>query len=156
MDLKGKTSLVTGSTSGMGLGMAERLARAGANIVLNGFGEYAPAKAHVGSVGVTVGYHGADISMLTQTEAIMVYAEKEFGAERRDAIIAINLNSAFRTSRLALLGMKKQNGGRNVKVGSTHGLVASAGKSAQFAAKHGVVELTKAIALETASTGSRW
>ena len=85
----------------------------------------------------------------------MVYAEKEFGAERRDAIIAINLNSAFRTSRLALLGMKKQNGGRNVKVGSTHGLVASAGKSAQFAAKHGVVELTKAIALETASTGSR-
>jgi 3-hydroxybutyrate dehydrogenase len=174
MDLKGKTALVTGSTSGIGLGIAECLARAGANIVLNGFGEYAPAKAQVESLGVKVGYHGADMSMPTQIEAMMFYAEKEFGAvdvlvnnagiqhvanvedfpvDRWDAIIAINLSSAFHTTRLALPGMRKRNWGRIINVASAHGLVASAGKSAYVAAKHGVVGLTKAIALETATTG---
>ncbi|WP_431048053.1 3-hydroxybutyrate dehydrogenase [Roseateles sp. L2-2] len=169
--LKGKTALVTGSTSGIGLGIALTLAREGANIVLNGFGDHAGPKAQVEALGVKVGYHGADMSKPAEIEAMMAYIDQEFGGcdilvnnagiqhvanvdefppEKWDAIIAINLSSAFHTMRLALPGMKQKNWGRVVNIASTHGLVASAGKSAYVAAKHGLVGLTKSAALETA------
>ncbi|WP_431289024.1 3-hydroxybutyrate dehydrogenase [Roseateles chitinivorans] len=169
--LKGKTALVTGSTSGIGLGIALTLARKGANIVLNGFGDHAGPKAQVEALGVKVGYHGADMSKPAEIEAMMAYIDQEFGGcdilvnnagiqhvanvdefppEKWDAIIAINLSSAFHTMRLALPGMKQKNWGRVVNIASTHGLVASAGKSAYVAAKHGLVGLTKSAALETA------
>jgi 3-hydroxybutyrate dehydrogenase len=174
MTLKGKTALVTGSTSGIGLGMALQLARQGVNIVLNGFGDPEPAKAQVKALGVEVGYHGADMSKPAEIEALMAYAAKTFGGvdvlvnnagiqhvanidefpvEKWDAIIAINLTAAFHTTRLALPGMKARGWGRVINIGSAHGLVASAGKSAYVAAKHGVVGMTKAVALETATTG---
>ncbi|WP_343640078.1 3-hydroxybutyrate dehydrogenase [Roseateles sp.] len=170
--LKGKTALVTGSTSGIGLGIALTLAEQGANIVLNGFGDHEGPKAEVEAKGVKVGFHGADMSKPAEIEAMMAYIDQEFGgcdilvnnagiqfvanvdefpAERWDAIIAINLSSAFHTMRLALPGMKKKNWGRVINIASTHGLVASAGKSAYVAAKHGLVGLTKAAALETAT-----
>jgi 3-hydroxybutyrate dehydrogenase len=172
--LKGKTALVTGSTSGIGLGIAKALARQGANIVLNGFGDSEGPKAEVAALGVKVGYHGADMSKAADIEAMMAYAAKEFGRvdilvnnagiqhvapiedfapERWDAIIAINLTSAFHTTRLALPAMKSANWGRIINVASVHGLVASAQKSAYVAAKHGIVGLTKVTALETATTG---
>jgi 3-hydroxybutyrate dehydrogenase len=172
--LKGKTALVTGSTSGIGLGIACRLAAQGANIVLNGFGDTAPAAAAIAELGVRQGYHGADMSKPAEIEAMCAYAAREFGGidilvnnagiqhvanvedfpvERWDAIIAINLSSAFHTSRVALPGMKARNWGRIINVASAHGLVASAQKSAYVAAKHGVVGLTKSIALETATSG---
>ena len=174
MILKGKTALVTGSTSGIGLGIALALARQGANIVLNGFGDTEPAKAQVSAAGVRVGYHGADMSKPAEIEAMMAYASAEFGGvdvlvnnagiqhvadvdqfpvERWDAILAINLSSAFHTMRLALPGMKARGWGRIINVASVHGLVASSAKSAYVAAKHGVVGLTKVAALETATTG---
>ncbi|WP_343629886.1 3-hydroxybutyrate dehydrogenase [Roseateles sp.] len=169
--LKGKTALVTGSTSGIGLGIALTLAEQGANIVLNGFGDHEGPKAQIEALGVKVGYHGADMSKPAEIEAMMSYIDQDFGgcdilvnnagiqfvanvdefpADRWDAIIAINLSSAFHTMRLALPGMKKKGWGRVINIASTHGLVASAGKSAYVAAKHGLVGLTKAAALETA------
>ncbi|HEY2978033.1 MAG TPA: 3-hydroxybutyrate dehydrogenase [Burkholderiaceae bacterium] len=172
--LKGKTALVTGSTSGIGLGIALKLAQQGANVVLNGFGEVDAAKREVAALGVKVGYHGADMSKPAEIEAMMAYAQAEFGGvdvlvnnagiqhvanvedfpvEKWDAIIAINLSSAFHATRLALPGMKAKNWGRVINVASTHGLVASAGKSAYVASKHGVIGFTKAAALETATTG---
>ncbi|HYE41145.1 MAG TPA: 3-hydroxybutyrate dehydrogenase [Ramlibacter sp.] len=172
--LKGKTALVTGSTSGIGLGIARALARQGANIVLNGFGDADGPKAEVAALGVKVGYHGADMSKPAEIEAMMKYVATEFGgtdvlvnnagiqhvaniedfpAERWDAIIAINLTIAFHTTRLALPAMKKANWGRIINVASVHGLVASAQKSAYVAAKHGIVGFTKVTALETATTG---
>jgi 3-hydroxybutyrate dehydrogenase len=172
--LKGKTALVTGSTSGIGLGIAKCLARQGANIVLNGFGEVDAARAEVAALGVRVGYHGADMSKPAEIEAMVKMAQAEFGGvdvlvnnagiqhvanvedfppDRWDAIIAINLSSAFHTTRLALPGMKQRNWGRIINVASTHGLVASAQKSAYVASKHGIVGFTKAVALETATTG---
>ena len=172
--LKGKTALVTGSTSGIGLGIAKALARQGANIVLNGFGDAEGPKAEVAALGVKVGYHGADMSKAADIEAMMKYAAETFGKvdvlvnnagiqhvapvedfppERWDAIIAINLTSAFHTTRLALPAMKKANWGRIINIASVHGLVASAQKSAYVAAKHGIVGLTKVTALETATTG---
>jgi 3-hydroxybutyrate dehydrogenase len=172
--LKGKTALVTGSTSGIGLGIALCLARQGANIVLNGFGDADGPKAEVAALGVKVGYHGADMSKPAEIEAMMAYAQAEFGGvdilvnnagiqhvanvedfpvDKWDAIIAINLSSTFHATRLALPGMKKKDWGRVINVASTHGLVASAGKSAYVASKHGVVGFTKAAALETATTG---
>ncbi|HEV8314922.1 MAG TPA: 3-hydroxybutyrate dehydrogenase [Burkholderiaceae bacterium] len=172
--LKGKTALVTGSTSGIGLGIALKLAQQGANVVLNGFGEVDAAKREVAALGVKVGYHGADMSKPAEIEAMMAYAQAEFGGvdvlvnnagiqhvanvedfpvEKWDAIIAINLSSAFHATRLALPGMKAMNWGRVINVASTHGLVASAGKSAYVASKHGVIGFTKAAALETATTG---
>jgi 3-hydroxybutyrate dehydrogenase len=172
--LKGKTALVTGSTSGIGLGIAKALARQGANIVLNGFGDSEGPKAEVAALGVKVGYHEADMSKPAQIEAMMKYAAETFGRvdvlvnnagiqhvakiedfppERWDAIIAINLSSAFHATRLALPAMKKANWGRIINLASVHGLVASAEKSAYVAAKHGVVGLTKVTALETATTG---
>jgi 3-hydroxybutyrate dehydrogenase len=176
--LNGKTALVTGSTSGIGLGIAEKLAAQGANVILNGFGEFEAPKAqvaHAGAAhGVRVGYHGADMSKPAEIEAMMAYAQSEFGGvdilvnnagiqfvanveafptEKWDAILAINLSSAFHTTRLAIPGMRAKNWGRVINLASAHGLVASAGKSAYVAAKHGLVGLTKATALETATTG---
>ena len=176
--LKGKIALVTGSTSGIGLGIASRLAAQGAHVVLNGFGDAEGPKAEVAAAGkahgVRVGYHGADMSKPAEIEAMMAYAAKEFGSvdilvnnagiqhvanvedfpvERWDAIIAINLSSAFHAMRLAIPAMRKQNWGRIINVASAHGLVASAQKSAYVAAKHGIVGLTKASALELATTG---
>jgi 3-hydroxybutyrate dehydrogenase len=172
--LKGKTALVTGSTSGIGLGIAHALAQAGANVMLNGFGDSETPKAQIAALGVTVGYHGADMSKPSEIEAMVRACEAELGAvdilvnnagiqhvanvedfppEKWDAIIAINLSSAFHTIRHALPGMKRRNWGRVINVASTHGLVASAQKSAYVASKHGIVGFTKSIALETATTG---
>jgi 3-hydroxybutyrate dehydrogenase len=172
--LKGKTALVTGSTSGIGLGIALALARQGANLVLNGFGDTAAPRAAVAALGVKVGYHGADMSKPAEIEAMMAYAAAAFGGvdilvnnagiqhvapvedfpiERWDAIIAINLSSAFHTTRLALAPMKAKGWGRVINIASVHGLVASAQKSAYVAAKHGIVGFTKAVALEAATTG---
>ena len=171
---KGKTALVTGSTSGIGLGIAQALARQGAQVVLNGFGDVEAARQSVERLGVKTGYHGADMSKPAEIEDMMRYAEREFGAvdilvnnagiqhvanvedfpvEKWDAILAINLSSAFHTTRLALPAMKQRNWGRIINVASAHGLVASAQKSAYVAAKHGIVGFTKAVALETATTG---
>ena len=172
--LKGKTALVTGSTSGIGLGIAKALARQGANIVLNGFGDNQGPRAEIAALGVKVGYHGADMSKPGEIEAMMAYAAAEFGrvdilvnnagiqhvariedfpVERWDAIIAINLSSAFHATRLALPAMRQADWGRIINVASVHGLVASAEKSAYVAAKHGIVGLTKVTALENATTG---
>ncbi len=174
MILKGKTALVTGSTSGIGLGVAQCLARQGANIVLNGFGDVDAPKASITALGAKVAYHGADMSKPAEIEAMMAFAAERFGGvdvlvnnagiqhvaniedfpvERWDAIIAINLSSAFHASRLALPGMKARNWGRIINIASAHGLVASAAKSAYVAAKHGIVGFTKAAALESATTG---
>ncbi len=175
--LKGKTALVTGSTSGIGFGIARALAQQGANIVLNGFGEpgaIAAAEKDIQASGVKTLYHGADMSKPAEIEAMVRAAESAFGridilvnnagiqhvapvedfpVERWDAIIAINLTSAFHTTRLALPKMKAGGWGRIINVASVHGLVASAEKSAYVAAKHGIVGFTKSIALETARTG---
>jgi len=171
MDLKGKTALVTGSTSGIGLGIATRLAEAGADVILNGFGDSEKAKADLSRLGGRVGYHGADMSRPEQIADLFAYAEHEFGGvdilvnnagiqhvasvetfpiEKWDAIIAINLSSVFHATRLALPGMRQRGWGRIVNIASVHGLVGSAQKSAYVAAKHGVVGLTKVVALETA------
>ena len=172
--LKGKTALVTGSTSGIGLGLAKALARQGANIVLNGFGDVEGPKAEVQALGVKVAYHGADMSKPSEIEAMMSFAAAQFGRvdvlinnagiqhvarvedfppEKWDAVIAINLSSAFHATRLALPAMKAANWGRIINVASVHGLVASPEKSAYVAAKHGLVGLTKVTALENATTG---
>jgi 3-hydroxybutyrate dehydrogenase len=174
--LQGKTALVTGSTSGIGLGMAQALAAQGANVMLNGFGDSPAALAAVRAAarGGQVAYHGADMSKPAEIEDMVRACEAQFGAvdvlvnnagiqfvanvedfpvERWDAIIAINLSSAFHAMRMALPGMKRRNWGRVINVASAHGLVASAGKSAYVAAKHGIVGLTKAAALECATTG---
>ncbi|RZL67177.1 MAG: 3-hydroxybutyrate dehydrogenase [Variovorax sp.] len=172
--LKGKTALVTGSTSGIGLAIAKALAQQGANLVLNGFGDAEGPKAEVAALGVKVEYHGADMSKPGDIEDMMRFAASKFGrvdilvnnagiqhvakvedfpTERWDAIIAINLTSAFHTTRLAIPAMREANWGRVINIASAHGLVASAQKSAYVAAKHGIVGFTKSIALETATTG---
>ncbi len=175
---KGKTALVTGSTSGIGLGIARSFVAQGANIIFNGFGDAAEIEALQAETsrefGVQTGYHGADMSKPEDILAMMLYAAEKFGGvdilvnnagiqhvanvedfpvERWDAIIAINLSSVFHTTRLALPGMKQKNWGRIINIASVHGLVGSAQKSAYVAAKHGVVGLTKVTALETANTG---
>ena len=175
--LKGKTALVTGSTSGIGLEMARALAAQGANIVINGFGEAEAIRAvekELQGRGVKTLYHGADMSKPAEIEQMVRAAEDQFGrldvvvnnagiqhvapvdkfpADRWDAIIAINLSSAFHTIRLALPKMKEANWGRIINIASVHGLVGSVEKSAYVAAKHGIVGLTKVVALETATTG---
>ena len=178
--LKGKTALVTGSTSGIGLGIAQALAAQGADIVLNGFGDIEGPKAAIAAMGVQVDYHGADLSKPAEIEDLMQFAASRFGRqrvdilvnnagiqhvariedfppERWDAIIAINLTSAFHTTRLALPAMRAADGGKGwgriINIASTHGLVASVEKSAYVASKHGIIGLTKVTALETATTG---
>ncbi|MBA1279424.1 3-hydroxybutyrate dehydrogenase [Stutzerimonas stutzeri] len=173
MILKGKAALVTGSTSGIGLGIACKLAEAGADVMLNGFGDVEAAIARVSVYGTRVLHHSADVSDAEQIAEMVSQTERDFGSldvlvnnagiqhvapvesfpvERWDSIIAINLSSVFHTMRLALPGMRKRNWGRIVNISSVHGLVASAQKSAYVAAKHGVIGLTKTVALETAST----
>ncbi len=176
--LKGKTALVTGSTSGIGLGIAKALARQGANIVLNGFGDVDGPRAEVLAAGqasgAQVAYHGADMGRAADIEDMLKYSAAQFGqvdilvnnagiqhvasienfpVERWDAILAINLTSAFHTTRLVLPTMQAANWGRIINVASVHGLVGSAQKSAYVAAKHGIVGLTKVTALENAASG---
>ena len=172
--LKGKTALVTGSTSGIGLGIAKVLAANGANIVLNGFGDVDAARAEFRGSDGEIGYHAADMSRPEQIADMIAYATRtmgridilvnnagiqyvanieDFPVEKWDAIIAINLSSAFHTMRLALPAMKARNWGRILNIASAHGLVASAAKSAYVASKHGLIGLTKAVALETATSG---
>ncbi len=175
---KGKNAIITGSTSGIGLGIAEAMARAGMNITLNGFGDAGEIEASRADLekrhGVKVGYHGADVTepdqiaelMSTATEAIgpvdvvvnnagiqTVAPVDEFPIEKWDAILAVNLTSAFLTTRLAVPEMKRRKWGRVINIASAHGLVASPFKSAYVAAKHGMVGLTKTVALEVAEFG---
>jgi 3-hydroxybutyrate dehydrogenase len=172
--LHGKTALVTGSTSGIGLGIAKSLAEQGASVILNGFGDTQGPLAEVKAFGQRVGYHGADMGKPLDIQAMLTYAQAEFGGvdilvnnagiqhvaaiqefpvEKWDAIMAINLSASFHTMRLALPGMLSKKWGRIISIASAHGLVASAHKSAYVAAKHGLVGLTKSVALETATTG---
>lgn len=173
MALHGKTALVTGSTSGIGLGIASVLAAHGANVVLNGFGDPTAALAEVRRHGTQVAHHGADVSDPAQLAELFEYvrtslggvdilvnnagiqhveAVEAFPVERWDAIIAINLSSVFHGIRLALPGMRDKGWGRIVNIASVHGQVGSVGKSAYVAAKHGVIGLTKVVGLETATT----
>jgi len=175
--LIGRVSLVTGSTSGIGLGIASALAAAGSDIVLNGFGKpdmIPEAQSEIAALNVRVFHSAADMSnseaireMIETTLASFgrldilvnnagiqhVAALQDFPAEKWDAILAINLSSAFHTSRLALPSMLKNKWGRIINVASAHGLVGSPFKSAYVAAKHGIVGLTKVVALETAEQG---
>jgi 3-hydroxybutyrate dehydrogenase len=176
--LKGKTALVTGSTSGIGLGIAKQLAAQGAHIVLNGFGDHTGPQKEIEALGVQTLYHGADMSKPGEIEAMMQAAAKRFGRvdilvnnagiqhvdsvqdfppERWDAVLAINLTSAFHTTRLALPAMQAADDGKGwgriINIASAHGLVASVQKSAYVASKHGLVGLTKVTALENATTG---
>lgn len=172
--LDGKTALVTGSTSGIGLGLAIALAKAGANIVINGFGPHSDAQHAIEAFGGKVFFHAADMRNPDEIEDLMkqsihyfgnidilvnnagiqhVSSIENFPRDKWDDVIAINLSSAFHTTRLALSGMRHQNWGRIINIASVHGLVGSADKSAYVAAKHGLVGLTKVTALETAITG---
>jgi 3-hydroxybutyrate dehydrogenase len=176
--LKGKSAVVTGSTSGIGLGIAEGLAKEGVNLVINGFGDAAEIEALrnrlASTYGVEVVYDGADMTQSHEIEAMMAAAAARFGGvdilvnnagiqhvspvedfpvAKWDAIIAINLSSSFHTTRLAVPYMKTQGWGRIINVASAHALVASKFKSAYVAAKHGVYGFTKTIALELAEAG---
>ncbi|MFM8245549.1 MAG: 3-hydroxybutyrate dehydrogenase [Burkholderiaceae bacterium] len=176
--LTGKTALITGSTSGIGLGIAQALAAEGANIVFNGFSDAQQIAAlqqqTASQFGVKTSYSGADMTKPAEIEQMVKQAIdhlggidilvnnagiqhvaniEDFPVERWDAVIAINLTSAFHTTRLALPSMKQKNWGRIINIASAHGLVASAGKSAYVASKHGIVGLTKVTALENAQTG---
>jgi 3-hydroxybutyrate dehydrogenase len=176
--LKGKVSLVTGSTSGIGLGIARALAGAGSDVVLNGFGKPEEIEAAREGVakdyGVRVDYSGADMSkpdsiaemiettlhkfgrldVLVNNAGIQHVAPlQDFPPAKWDAILAINLSSAFHTTRLALPSMIENRWGRIINIASAHGLVASAEKGAYVAAKHGLVGLTKVVAIETANSG---
>ena len=173
-----RTAIITGSTSGIGLGIAEAYAAEGFNVMLNGFGDADEIEATRAALDAkasgTVAYHGADMTkpdeiadLVTQTEAQFgavdvlvnnagiqfVSPIEEFPIEKWDAIIAINLSSSFHTIRAALPGMKARGFGRIINVASAHGLVASPFKSAYVAAKHGILGLTKTIALEAAQHG---
>ena len=176
--LKGKTALVTGSTSGIGLAIARALAQDGANVMLNGFGDKAAIEQERAGLekqfGVKALYSPADMSKPDEIAELIASTEKSFGAldvlvnnagiqhvaniedfpvEKWDAIIAINLSSSFHTIHAAVAGMKKRKWGRIVNIASAHGLVASAQKVAYVSAKHGLVGLTKVVAIEAANDG---
>jgi 3-hydroxybutyrate dehydrogenase len=174
MFLKGKTALVTGSTSGIGLACARALAGAGANVILNGLGDPHEIDKLRGSIANTSGaearYSGADLTDPAAIEAMMVETGPvdilvnnagmqhvapvdQFPVEKWDLIIALNLSAAFHTTRLALPAMKQRGWGRIINTASAHSLVASPNKSAYVAAKHGIAGLTKTVALEAAQTG---
>ena len=173
--LKGKTAIVTGSTSGIGLGIAHAFAAEGMNILFNGLGDKSEIDALVAETasrfGVKTVYSAADMSKPADIRTMVKQAEDAFGSvdvlvnnagiqftsaiedfpeDKWDAIIAINLSSAFHAIKAALPGMKKRNWGRIINIASAHGLVASAQKSAYVAAKHGIIGLTKVTALESA------
>jgi len=176
--LKGETAIVTGSTSGIGLGIAQALAAAGAHVMLNGLGEKEAIEKIrtelARQYGIKTGYSAADMSKPTEVRTLIADAERQLGAvgvlvnnagiqhvaaveefpdEKWDAIMAINLAAAFHAIKAALPGMKRRQWGRIINIASAHGLVASAGKAAYVAAKHGLVGLTKVVAIETANTG---
>jgi len=176
--LSGKTALVTGSTSGIGLGIARALVAQGANLVMNGFGDIELAREELNALArkkkSRVLYHPANLAIASEVEALVeaacvafdgvdilvnnagiqhVAPVEQFPTERWDSVIAINLTAAFHTTRLVMPHMRAKNWGRIVNVASVHGLVASAEKSAYVAAKHGLVGFTKVVALETAKTG---
>jgi 3-hydroxybutyrate dehydrogenase len=176
--LKGRRAIVTGSTSGIGLGIARALAAQGCAIMMNGFGDAAEIERLRAGLekdnGVQAVFNGADLSHARGCDDLVADAEKRLGGidilvnnagiqfvapvdnfppERWDAIIAVNLSSAFHTIRVALPGMKKRGWGRLINIASTHGLVASINKVAYVSAKHGIVGLTKVVALETAKSG---
>ena len=176
--LSGKSALITGSTSGIGLGIARAFAAEGANVTLNGFGDAKEIESLRTSIaiehGVTVAYSGADMSKPAEITSMVADAQKAFGGldiivnnagiqfvspvdefppEKWDAIIAINLSSVFHGTRAAIPAMKAKNWGRIINIASAHGLVASPNKSAYVAAKHGVVGFSKSVALELAETG---
>jgi 3-hydroxybutyrate dehydrogenase len=178
--LQGKSALVTGSTSGIGRAIAEGLAREGASVMLNGFGDAGEIEALRAGIekahGVKAFYDGADMTKPGEIAAMVANAERQFGAidilvnnagvqhvapvdefppEKWDWVIAINLTSVFHCTRAALPGMKKRNFGRIINMASAHGLVASPNKSAYVAAKHGVMGFTKTVALEVAETAIR-
>ena len=176
--LQGKCAIVTGSTSGIGLGIARALAGEGADLVVNGFAE-ADAVAEIrsaieGDFGVRCVYHGADMAKPDEVAALVAEATSAFGKvdilvnnagiqhtapvedfppDRWDAIIAVNLSALFHAVRAVLPQMKARNWGRIINISSAHGLVASIHKVAYVAAKHGVIGLTKVVAMETAETG---
>jgi 3-hydroxybutyrate dehydrogenase len=176
--LKGKTALVTGSTSGIGLAYARALAKEGADVMINGFGDAAAIEKERTGIekefGVKAIYNGADMTKPTEIAAMVAAAEKTFGRldilinnagiqhvdpienfpiEKWDQIIAINLSSAFHTIRAAIPGMKKRKWGRIIMTASAHSLVASPFKAAYVSAKHGIAGLTKVAALELATFG---
>ncbi len=174
MILKGKRAVITGSNSGIGLGIAEELAKAGADVVINSFTDrdedHALAARLAADHGVTVRYIAADMSKGDDCRALIekaggcdilvnnagiqhVAPVDEFPVDKWNAIIAINLNSAFHTTAVALPGMRAKGWGRVVNIASAHRLTASPFKSAYIAAKHGVVGLSKTVALETAGQG---
>ena len=174
MTLKGKTAIITGSNSGIGLGIAEELARAGANVVINSFtdrsDDHALAARIAADFGVTARYIAADMSKGADCRALIdraggcdilvnnagiqhVAPVEDFPVEKWDMILAINLSSAFHTTAAALPVMRARGWGRVVNIASAHGLTASPYKSAYIAAKHGVVGLSKTVALETAGQG---
>jgi 3-hydroxybutyrate dehydrogenase len=176
--LKGKVAIITGSTSGIGLGLAQSLAAEAADVMLNGFGDPAEIdrlrKSLTAKHGVRVAYSNADLSQATAVSAMVEQAVGELGRvdilvnnagiqhtapvhefppERWEAVMAVNLSAVFHATRAALPQMLRRNWGRIINIASVHGLVASAHKAAYVAAKHGVVGLTKVVALETAATG---
>jgi len=176
--LKGKSAIVTGSSSGIGRGIAHALAAQGVNVMTNGFGDtpetIAKIKSEITAFGVKAEYNPADVGKPDQIQAMVDATVKAFGSvdivvnnagiqfvspteqfptDKWDAVIATNLSSAFYTSRSALPLMRKAGWGRIINIASAHGLVASAGKIAYVAAKHGIVGLTKVVALETAGSG---
>jgi 3-hydroxybutyrate dehydrogenase len=168
MFLKGKTALVTGSTSGIGLAAARALAAEGARLILNGFGDPAEIERLRGEF--DAGYSGADLTKPDEIAAMMVETGEvdilvnnagmqhvapvdQFPVEKWDLLIALNLSAAFHTIRLALPAMKRKGWGRIINTASAHSLVASPNKAAYVAAKHGIVGLTKAVALESATSG---